>query len=250
MLFSSLVFILGFLPLVFLISFWLVKNNRKDYAVNFLILSSLLFYGWYWPENVLILIFSITVNFVLSAHIKKHKCRFSLAAGIIFNLSMLAWFKYANFISDNISSLLNVPIDLGHIVLPLAISFFTFQQIAYLVDIYRDKADVPSLNLYAFFVSFFPQLIAGPIVHHKTLIPQLKQSMFLSFDPHQILSGLMLFSIGLSKKVLIADQISPVAESLFAQSALDFHLSALEAWVGAMAYGFQIYFLWKKTEDK
>ncbi len=163
-------------------------------------------------------------------------------AGIVFNLLLIAYFKYANFFVDSANALAHVDWHLDEIVLPLAISFFTFQQIAYLVDVYKTQIYEKSLLDYALFVTFFPQLIAGPIVHHGEMLPQFKQGDAFSKDHVRTSQGLTVFLFGLFKKVVLADSIAIYASPVFSAAANGGELTFVEAWGGCLAYTFQLYF--------
>ena len=163
-----------------------------------------------------------------------------LIFAIALNLCLLGYFKYVDFLVGGLNDLFGSSISAGNIVLPLAISFFTFQQIAYLVDVYRQKVSERSFVEYFLFVTFFPQLIAGPIVHHAEVIPQFKERRFLRLSSQDLLIGLAIFSIGLYKKIVCADGIGIVADNLFDNVNAD--ISLFDAWAGTLAYSLQIYF--------
>jgi D-alanyl-lipoteichoic acid acyltransferase DltB (MBOAT superfamily) len=242
MLFSSLEFLLGFLPLVVAITAALRRMGLQRFVPGFLLLASLVFYGWHVPIYVALICASIAANYCFGILLDRRRSSALLAAGVGFNLLLLGWFKYAGFLAANVGALTGLPLTLADIVLPLAISFFTFQQIAYLVDVSRGEAEPHRLLDYALFVTFFPQLIAGPIVHHKELVPAFHTPRFARFDAVDVMAGLFLFAIGLGKKVLIADPLRTLADPAFEAAALGIAPSMLEAWLGALAYGFQIYF--------
>ncbi len=159
--------------------------------------------------------------------------------GIIVNLGLLGYFKYTDFLIENLNRITGANLKLLHITLPLAISFFTFQQIAYLVDSYKGQTKEYNFLNYALFVAFFPQLIAGPIVHHKEMMPQFadKKNKFINYD--NIAKGLFIFSIGLFKKVIIADNLAPIANNGFDMAT---ELNFFEGWITSLAYTFQLYF--------
>ncbi|MGB5338552.1 MAG: MBOAT family protein [Gammaproteobacteria bacterium] len=170
------------------------------------------------------------------------RAKISLALGVMCNLGVLAYFKYAGFFFSNITALTGTSVDLGHIVLPLAISFFTFQQIAYLVDAYKGITQEYRFSHYALFVTFFPQLIAGPIVHHKEMLPQFMHRDTLSPKLENVSIGLSIFFIGLFKKAVLADGVAPYGSSVFDAAAAGETLSFFVAWGGALAYTMQLYF--------
>ena len=244
MLFNSHVFIFLFLPLVLGGYYGLRRLPVYDrLPLLWLLLMSVFFYGWWEARYLLLLAISIGLNFAVGHLIfRLDRKRLWLVCGIAFNLILLAYFKYAWFIVDNLDSLFGQNWSVGEITLPLAISFFTFQQIAWLVDISRSQAGVPTFYNYALFVSFFPQLIAGPIVHHTEMMPQFERRP----DQQRVLSniniGLTLFTLGLFKKVVLADQFALYSTPVFEAAARGELLTLLEAWSGTMSYTLQLYF--------
>ncbi|MEM1367429.1 MAG: MBOAT family O-acyltransferase, partial [Cyanobacteria bacterium P01_H01_bin.15] len=168
--------------------------------------------------------------------------RGALIAGIATNLGLIGYFKYTNFFVDTLAAVRGQSFSVPPIVLPLAISFFTFQQIAYLVDAANGQSRDRNFLHYALFVSFFPQLIAGPIVHHQEVIPQLRDKTLFRPQWRHLSIGITIFALGLSKKVLLADTVAPYANEIFDAAANGEAISALEAWTGALAYTFQLYF--------
>lgn len=240
MLFNEQSFIFIFLPVVF-VGLILLRCISLKFSVWWVILSSLFFYGFHAWEHVALLAGSIAFNYGFGLAIEKsanpRKRHYLLLFGVLLNLALLAVFKYADFLLG----VLSAGQTLG-LALPLAISFFTFQQIAYLVDIRKGKVSSPGFLHYSFFVSFFPQLIAGPIVRCQHILPQLKKGALGKLSSEWIWTGLCLFSIGLFKKACLADGIRPLAESIFTASTEGVVLSLAEAWVGATAFGLQIYF--------
>ncbi len=242
MLFASTTFLVGFLPTVLLLIYFIRHAFGARCAIALLTLSSLVSYAWYFPPFLLLLVASVVANYWLGNLVYLTGSRLLTSLGIILNLGLLGWYKYAGLIGDLVESVSGQSLGVPEILLPLGISFFTFQQIAYLVDIYQQKTKPSDVLEYLFFVSFFPQLIAGPIVHHKELMPQLKNTRFAEFNSEDIAAGLVLLSIGLAKKVLIADRLAPGADTLFEAQALGIQLSAAEAWFGMLCYTFQIYF--------
>lgn len=247
MLFNSFVFILAFLPLVLLGYYRLKATGQYAVTTIYLVVASLVFYGWWNPQYLLLLLASIVGNFALGqflsskdypASMRKHL----LAAGVVSNLAVLAYYKYSNFILQNFAWLFSEESNEIRIILPLAISFFTFQQIAYLVDSYQGKTRRYGFLHYCLFVTFFPQLIAGPIVHHREMMPQFVRNRKLPLQAQDIAIGLAIFSLGLFKKVIIADNVAlwstPVFSAADAGTAPSFFL----AWQGALAYTLQLYF--------
>jgi D-alanyl-lipoteichoic acid acyltransferase DltB (MBOAT superfamily) len=244
LLFNSYIFLFAFLPLT-LCGFALCRG-RSPRAVVWLLATSIAFYGWWEPAYLPLLIASILVNHALARGLalqpagRRRGRGALLALGIAFNLGLLGWFKYAGFFAANLNPLLGTSWQLD-IVLPLAISFFTFQQIAYLVDVARGGTAERSFATYALFVSFFPQLIAGPIVRREEILPQLRRERW-RLDPTDLGCGLFIFGVGLSKKVIVADGVAPSATAVFEAAERGVALTFVEAWLGALAYSVQIYF--------
>lgn len=247
MLFNSYEFILFFLPVTLLGYFSLGKRGLYQAAIVWLVLASLFFYAWWNPVYLALILLSIAFNYFIGLQLVgdntgvKSRKRVLLVFGIGANLTLLGYFKYANFFVDNINVLLDADIVLQTIILPLAISFFTFQQISYLVDAYQNITQEHDFSHYCLFVSFFPQLIAGPIVHHKEMLPQFQQEAIFRPSYSRLSVGMTIFIIGLFKKVMIADSIARYATEVF-NAANQITLSFFEAWRGAFAYSFQIYF--------
>jgi D-alanyl-lipoteichoic acid acyltransferase DltB (MBOAT superfamily) len=246
MLFNSYTFLLAFLPASLLIFHGLRRAGLERASFVALILMSLLFYA-YWNAVYLLLLVPLTLfNFILASAIVARRvgrplaARTLLIAGIATNLGVLGYFKYANFFVDNMNSLLGADIAMATIVLPLGISFFTFQKIAFIVDAYRGRVDRLNLLDFSLFVSFFPQLIAGPIVHHAEVLPQFRRRGWI--PSHDLVQGATIFAIGLAKKVLIADTAALYAAPGFAAAANGVALDTLSAWSAALAYTTQLYF--------
>lgn len=242
MLFNSYAFLLLFLPLVFGGYLLLARLRLARSASVWLLFASLFFYGYWEPRYLLLIGVSILWNYGLGVLLARGRHGSALlAVGIVANLGLLGYFKYANFFLQNAGTLVGAGFEPTGIVLPLAISFFTFQQIAYLVDTRRDRHAERSLLHYALFVTFFPQLIAGPIVRREELLPQLLTERW-GINASHIAQGFAVISIGLFKKVVIADSIAPTADALFGFAAQGGVLSFAEAWVAALAFTFQLYF--------
>ncbi len=242
MLFSSLPFLLGFLPACIAAVFLAMRFGGPRAACLVLLLASLVFYAWNTPVYSLLICTSILTNYALGRRIISTRSRTLVAIGIVFNLALLGWFKYIGLFSSTLSDIAQVNLTVDGVILPLAISFFTFQQIAYLADCLKLERNTYGILDYALFVAFFPQLIAGPIVHHRELTPQFSGPRFARFFSDDVLCGLFLFSIGLAKKVLIADSLAPLADGVFDMAAGGSAVSSVEAWAGVAAYSFQIYF--------
>jgi D-alanyl-lipoteichoic acid acyltransferase DltB (MBOAT superfamily) len=243
MLFNSSVFLFLFLPITLIVFLCLLKHQKRNLLVAWLVLASLFFYAWWDPAYLILIVFSMVFNFSLGKLIllKKHD-KLLLGIGVTINLAVLGYFKYTNFLVDQINLHASTNFNVETIILPLAISFFTFQQIAYLVDAKRGLTSEYSFLHYALFVTFFPQLIAGPIVHHKQMLPQFENVQNAKFDYMNIAIGLSVFSIGLFKKTVLADGIAPYANLVFAQAEAGEPISMFVAWGGALAYTFQLYF--------
>ncbi|PHR59452.1 MAG: membrane-bound O-acyltransferase family protein [Arcobacter sp.] len=245
MLFNSYEFIFLFLPLSFFIYFYLLEKRLITGAKGFLVFASLFFYSWWNIAYLPLILSSMLFNYVLGNALNENfkKIRIPkkslLTFGIVSNLSLLGYFKYTDFFLENFNGFFDGSVPLLHLALPLAISFFTFQQIAYLVDSYRgETAEYDFLN-YSLFVTFFPQLIAGPIVHHAEMMPQFASKWNLVKNYRNIAIGLFIFSIGLFKKVVIADSFSKWATAGFDHAEV---LNLIEAWATSLSYTFQLYF--------
>jgi len=241
MLFNSLEYILLFLPVTVIVYFLLNRFQWTLVAKLWLVLASFVFYCRLVPVFGILLLVSILVNYSFGRLINRHENHkgLLLALAVGLNLLVLGYFKYANFFVDNLALLTGWQLSLSKIILPLGISFFTFTQIAYLVDVYRRVAHEYSIVHYFLFVTYFPHLVAGPILHHKEMMPQFADSKNNTADWENIFSGLFVFSIGLFKKVIIADQFALWENAGFgSQHALVFH----EAWIASLSYTMQIYF--------
>jgi len=250
MLFNSFEFIFLFFPLTF-VGFILVSQSRwaRGYQLPlvWLVFASLIFYRWVNPANLGILIFSILFNYIVgqrlgSKRFEQSSKRLLLTFGIVINLAGLAYFKYANFIAENASLLLKTDFNIGKIILPLGISFFTFQQIAYLVDAYQGKTKEDNPIKYSLFASFFPNLLAGPIVRHKEVAPQYENPEIYRFSSQQLAVGLTVFFMGMFKKVIFADGVSAYVSPVFNEALTGEVISFSDAWGGAIAYTLQLYF--------
>ncbi len=247
MLFDSYIFIFCFLPIT-LFGYYLFTRSKKYYvAISWLVLASLFFYGWWDPKYLILLITSISVNYVLGYTLWKRYQQqkdnsLLLFCSIFVNLLFIGYFKYAYFLVSNLNIFINDPIAFDPIILPLGISFFTFQKIAFLVDASKGEIKDYRFSDYCLFVTFFPQLIAGPIVQHKQIIPQLEKPENLKISTKTLSVGLTLFIMGLCKKIALADSIAPFANAVFAAPLNGVALSFWESWCGALAYSLQLYF--------
>ncbi|MFC3195049.1 MBOAT family O-acyltransferase [Marinicella sediminis] len=239
MLFNSLLFLLVFLPGCLLL-FWSLNRYSPGLAAVALILCSLFFYGWWKWSYLYLLLISMMFNYFIGIRLQKNKSMGWLATGVVANLAVLIYFKYTNLILETLAGLGWHESATMNIVLPLAISFFTFQQIAYLVDSHQGKVKDQSLASYALFVTFFPQLISGPIVHHSEMMPQFHQAR--TFQHKLMAAGMTFFIIGLFKKVGVADELAWYVKQVFEQENLLQSSNAREVWMASVAYTFQIYF--------
>jgi alginate O-acetyltransferase complex protein AlgI len=245
MLFNSYEFIFLFLPITFFVYFFLLNKRLVIGAKAFLVFSSLFFYSWWNIAYLPLILGSMLFNYVIgnslndSFHNTKISNKKLLSFGIVANLALLGYFKYADFFIGNINQATGSSYDLLHLALPLAISFFTFQQIAYLIDSYRGETHEYDFLNYALFVTFFPQLIAGPIVHHKEMMPQFASRWNLVKNYRNIALGIFIFSMGLFKKVVIADTFAQWATAGFDTAPT---LNMIEAWATSLSYTFQLYF--------
>ncbi|MEO0794083.1 MAG: MBOAT family protein [Verrucomicrobiota bacterium] len=247
MLFNSYEFIVLFLPLTVVGYYLLGRFSEPVNARRWLIAASLFYYGWWNPIYLVLILGSAGFNYWLGEILGRWTTARNphtplLCLGILVNLILLGYFKYANFFVDSMNHWLTVDWTLEKIILPLAISFFTFQQIAYLIDVYSDRGQSYEFGDYLLFVVFFPQLIAGPIVHHQEMMPQFQRRRTYILDWENIAVGLTLFSFGLFKKVIIADTFGVRATEAFDVAAAGGALYTWEAWAGALAYTLQIYF--------
>ena len=239
MLFNSQAFIVGFLPIVLALYYALASHRTARQAL--VVLASLVFYGW-WDVRFVPLLAGLTVaNWLIAKWFGTHRARWIPLFGVALNLAVLGLFKYADFFRSTADALLGDAFHPWNLILPLGISFFVFQKISYLIDLYRGDRHVYSFLDFCMFVVFFPQLIAGPIVRHNEIIHQ------FSLDPRRpqmwenLSRGFVLFVIGVAKKVALADTLAMVADPLFGKAATT-ALSAVEAWIATAAYTLQIYF--------
>ena len=247
MLFNSAEFIFGFLP-VTLAVFFLLGLRSRPLALGWLTLASLFFYAWWRPLNVLIIAPSIAVNYGLArlllkqaaaGEARQRAARWTLVAGIVFNLCFLGWFKYVNFLATIAHDLTGADFVMAEVVLPLGISFITFQKIAFLIDVHAGRIETFTLRDFFLFVLFFPQLIAGPIVHYREVMPQFDK-LACRFDKMDVSVGLTLFVIGLFKKVVLADGIAAHVTPIY--DAAGSGVTFLPAWIAAIGFTLQIYF--------
>jgi D-alanyl-lipoteichoic acid acyltransferase DltB (MBOAT superfamily) len=247
MLFSSHIFLFLFLPLT-LGGFCLFSRLLGPKPAKiWLTVTSLFFYGWWNPLYVTLIVASMLVNFSLGRQIGAavragRSGKAWLALGLTANLLLLGYYKYANFFTDNANALFGTHWDIGQIILPLGISFFTFTQIAYLVDVRRGVVCEYDLGDFLLFITFFPHLIAGPIIHHKEMMPQFRETKTFRFHWDNLAVGLAIFAVGLFKKAVIADRLGDTAGKIFGAGAAGTPMVARDAWGGALCYTFQLYF--------
>jgi len=248
MLFSSFPFMFGFLPLALLLTYGVGRFTRPG-AKLVLTLLSLGFYAWWRPIHLPLLLGSILFNYFVGARIqldyaagRSRAVKAWLIFGLCVDIGLLGWFKYANFFADNLNLLFGGGFNLQKILLPLAISFFTFQKIAYLIDSAQGNAKRMSLLDFGLFASFFPQLISGPIVHYKEMVPQIQGPLFARWIPRNVMIGLVIFAMGLFKKAVIADTFALQVDPLYAQAAQGGTFGFVGGWAAALTYMLQLYF--------
>lgn len=243
MLFNSFVSIFVFLPITFLLYFGLNRLKQYTTAKAVLVVASLYFYAYFNWSYLPIILSSIAVNYFVAWRMKVDEQRWLrklwLVVGVAFNIGMIGYFKYFDFFIENINALFKTDYTLRNILLPLGISFFTFQQVAFVVDSYRRKTELPNFLDYCNFVTFFPQLIAGPIVLPEEMLPQFEDKTKRRVNYENLFNGLFIFALGLGKKVLIADSIAVFANTGF---GLMTTYTMAEAWLTSLAYSFQLYF--------
>ncbi len=249
MLFNSYEFTFGFLPLLIL-AYYLTSQSRWQRETPWLLaVASLIFYAWWNPAFLPLFLFSVGFNYSWALLLRRsgaepgaqsqRRRKLVLAVGVAVNLSLLFYFKYRDFFVSSVDVALGVHWPLLHMALPLAISFFTFEQITYLVSSYREEEGTHDFVSYLMFITFFPHLIAGPIVRYREIYPQFNRNSRFGLDASNVAAGLMIFAIGLFKKVIIADTfrgyVEPIYDAKFAPAFYD-------AWGSSLAFGLQIYF--------
>jgi D-alanyl-lipoteichoic acid acyltransferase DltB (MBOAT superfamily) len=243
MLFNSHEFLFGFLPLC-AIGFFLLARASTELAILWLVASSALFYGWWSPRYLGLLAASIALNFLSGrtiASLSKGRAKVVLATAVAANLAVLVAFKYVAFFTHEMNRL-GADLPEIHVLLPIGISFYTFTQIAYLVDAYRGLAREYNPLQYALFVSWFPHLISGPVLHHRQMMPQFSNAATFRPSARSISVGLTMFAFGLAKKVLLADQFALYATPVFDMAAQGRAVPLATAWAGTLAYSLQLYF--------
>ena len=240
MVFSSTIFVFLFLPLV-LLCYFLVPKKLKNYILLFF---SLVFYIFGGPKFLLVLLFVVLIDYIGAILINKtNKKKLFLILTLILNIATLVYFKYTGFFLENVNNIFGLNITIPDIVLPIGISFYTFQAMSYVIDVYRNKVSLQKNYLtLLLYVSLFPQLVAGPIVRYETIEQELKVRKTTFEDVEY---GIRRFILGLAKKVIIANQMGALADTIFASS----DISTPVAWLGAIAYMFQIYFDFSAYSD-
>jgi D-alanyl-lipoteichoic acid acyltransferase DltB (MBOAT superfamily) len=246
LLFNSYQFVFFFLPLL-LVGYELLAQSRVRVAVPvFLVLGSLFFYGWWDWRYLLLFGFSIAFNYSWAQALRprmpgdaERRPRAMLAAGVAVNVALLGYFKYRNFFVSSAAALAGRHPTLPLLVLPLAISFFTFEQLTYLISAWRGEIETRDFLSYALFITFFPHLIAGPIVRYGEIFPQLNRTSRYRLSASNLSAGLMIFAIGLFKKVIIADTFKAWLDPVFDTAV---HPGFVEAWAATLAFAFEIYF--------
>ena len=248
MLFNSYEFLFLFLPATLAVFFVLSGTRHQRMAAAWLALASIFFYGYWNPRYVFLLLASIAVNFGIGQAIMGYRvakkfrhAKLALVVAVSANLVALGYFKYANFFVDSLNAVGVAHLTLPKIILPIGISFFTFTQIAFLVDTYSGKVREPGIVPYTLFVTFFPHLIAGPVLHHAEMMPQFARDSTYRFNLDNFKLGAIYFFIGLFKKVVLADGVQPFVGPVF-ESDPAHSLTVLEAWGGVLAYTLQLYF--------
>lgn len=253
MLFNTFSFVLIFLPIA-LLGYFLLGKFSLRLSIAFLLIASIVFYSQWNISFLPLILGSCSANYVVGRWISRHKdtgnnrsAKLGLALGLVLNLGLLSCFKYLDFLVANLAWLTKADLALPGVTLPLGISFFTFTQIAYLVDCYSRGVREYRAENYGLFVTYFPHLIAGPILHHREIMPQFERAESHVFIPGRLVVGMVFFVIGLVKKVVLADGVGRFVAPVF-----DVHhaqLTALEAWSGALAYTFQLYFDFSAYSD-
>lgn len=244
MLFNSYIFILAYLPVTLLVYFYFGHNGKYTLAKWFLFAASLFFYAYNNICYLLIICISLIINYAISCGLIICKGRINIRKAFVImslfvNLGLLLYFKYFDFFIENVNLLFGYSFNYLNIMLPLGISFYTFQQISYIIDVYKDEAPKYRFIDYALFITFFPQLIAGPIALHSEMIPQFQDKAIFYFSADNFAEGLYDFSVGLAKKVIIADRFGEAVHAGYLNVS---SLSMAEAWIVMICYTIQIYF--------
>jgi alginate O-acetyltransferase complex protein AlgI len=248
MIFNSYEFIFIFFPLS-LLGFYLVSRFSYNYKIIYLSIVSLLFYTYWNAYSLPIILFSICVNYFLGSQLLKHEIKNYnlLLFSVVFNVILLGYFKYLNFLIFNINFILNLfnlsAISYSNIMLPLGVSFFTFTQITYLIECYNKNVKVKNFFSYILFVTFFPHLIAGPLLRYTSIINQFLDKKIFTIDKTKVVVGIAIFIIGLGKKILIADNIGYYSDLIYKSSSTNvIEPQIILSWLGSICYLFQLYF--------
>ena len=249
MLFHESIFIFLFLPLLVTIYLLCKKFNFIRLSIFLLSIFSIFFYGYWEIKYIPLLITSIVFNFLVGNYLiqNRKKSNLTLYVAILINLSLLIFYKYSPMIIYNFNFLLTEQISIDYPDLPLGISFFTFLQIAYIVDCSKGKVSNASFSSYFLFVSFFPHLIAGPLVHHKDLIPQFSMKLSNTFENLSV--GTIIFGIGLFKKLILSEQVSGWSDDMFNGVENGIMPSMIYAWIGVLSFTLLIYFDFSAYSD-
>ena len=244
MLFNSYEFIFLFLPITLIIYFTLNRYGKNNVAKGWLVIASLYFYSYFHLSYLYLILTSIIINYFIGnklnhKNLNAKERKIWMIVGVIFNLGLLGYFKYYDFFVENINTVFRANFTLLHVLLPLGISFFTFQQLSFIIDSYNEKDMKYDFLSYCLFVTFFPQLIAGPIVLPNEMLPQFEDKRNKQVNYENMNRGLYMFSIGLAKKVIIADTIANFANAGFDKMET---LNIIEAWMTSISYTLQLYF--------
>jgi alginate O-acetyltransferase complex protein AlgI len=248
MIFSSYDFVFLFLPICLSIYYILVLVG-SSFGIVFLVFASFVFYGWWDVNNLWIIALSIIFNYFTGLYLFNNRSKVVLFCAIVANLLLIFAYKYYSFFTETANLAFGFSNIVPHIILPIGISFFTFQQIGWIVDSYRKEVKNNSFMEYCLFVTFFPQLIAGPIVHHSSIIYQFIRGQKRASIPADFSIGCSMFLLGLAKKVLIADRLAPFSDAMFANAAAGVPVGFMGSWLGVLAYTFQIYFDFSAYSD-
>lgn len=241
MLFSSYFFILVFLPASIILYFSISKISKR-FGLIALLGSSSIFYSWSNPAYLPLIYSSILFNYFIAKKIYQENRRALFILSIIVNVAILIFFKYFNFLIENLNMFFSLDLSKRNIPLPLAISFFTFQQIGFLIEVYKRKKNLPSFINFANYMTFYPQLIAGPIVKHTDYLPQLNSYSVYAYSIKNLSIGATIFAVGLFKKTVLADSAGKIADLIFGLIAAKVTPNLIEGWIGVFSYSFQIYF--------
>jgi len=248
MLFNSSVFVFVFMPVVFAGYFLIAKKSHQG-ALAWLTLASIFFYAYWSIKALPVLVISICINYWFGALLTKQELKYRqalLILAITANLVALGYYKYINFFIDNINDMRDLmeldPWDSINIFLPIGISFFTFTQIAFLIDNYQGKVKERNFIQYTLFVSFFPHLLAGPLLHHRQMMPQFSMPENFVIQKEKIVTGLLIFTVGLAKKILIADTLNSYLSTFYNSLAQGAKPNFLASWTACVGYTFQLYF--------